>query len=350
MTALVESDVARASAKQWEQLFELHRHAVRIDSPDDPPADLVVWEKSIEATARDPQTDYRTYLAVRDDQVVGRFTLTTPTVKYPHYDTSKHVAFAHFLALPTARRQGVGRGLMQRALAECQQRRITLLQGESKSESGNAFAENFGGSIGSLVRENRLALGTVDWSLVERWAAEGRAKNPDVEIETFEGLISDCDGEIARYARLYAKIENQTSAAELEGTDVSLSVESLRLEDREHRNMGMQLWTKVGRFPDGALCGLTEINYHPARQARVVQGITGVRERYRGKGLGKLLKADMLLFIRGQFPAAEYVGTTNANSNAPMQAINERLGFKFYNQRTVYKLNLEDVAIKLASW
>ena len=349
MTAPIEFDIASASAKQWEQLFALHQRASKVDNPGDLPADFAMWKKSIEAMARDPQTNYRTYIAVQEDQVVGRFTLTMPTAKHPHYDTSKHVAFAHFLVLPVVRRQGIGQTLVQKAIAECQQCGITLLQGESKTAPGNAFAEALGGTIGSLVKENRLALEAVDWLLIAQWAAEGRGKNPDVEIETFEGLISDCDQEIAQYARLYSEIENQTSAAELEGTDQSYSIESLRLEDREHRNMGMQLWTKVSRGLDGALSGLTEINYHPARQTRVVQGITGVREKDRGRGLGKLLKADMLLFIRQQFPAAEYVGTTNANSNAPMLAINERLGFKFHNQRTVYKLDLETVTKKLSA-
>ena len=342
MTSPVEFDIAKASAEQWAQLFALHQRATRADHPTDPPADSAVWRKSIEARARDPQTDYRMYLAVQADQVVGRFTLTMSTANHPHYGTSKHVAFAHFLVLPPARQQGIGRRLMQMAVSECQRRGITLLQGESKTDPGNAFAEAFGGTIGSMVRENRLALDAVDWSLVARWASEGSAKNPDVEIETFEGLINDRDQEIAQYAHLYSEIINQTHSSELEGTDQAITVESLRLEDREHRNMDMHLWTKVSRASDGALSGLTEINYHPAQEARVVQGITGVREKYRGRGLGKCLKADMLLFIREQFPAAKYLSTTNANGNAPMLSINDRLGFKFHNQRTVYKLNLSE--------
>jgi len=80
--------------------------------------------------------------------------------------------------------------------------------------------------------------------------------------------------------------------------------------------------------PDGAVSGQTEIIYEPEEGDRIYQGLTGVREAYRGRGLGKWLKAEMLLRVRRELPQVRIVSTWNATTNAAMLAINERLGFR----------------------
>ena len=53
---------------------------------------------------------------------------------------------------------------------------------------------------------------------------------------------------------------------------------------------------------DGKISGITEIGFNPKTPYRLGQGTTGVQEQYRGRGLGKWLKADMLMLIRGKYP------------------------------------------------
>jgi GNAT superfamily N-acetyltransferase len=337
---ITEFRFAEASDEQWRRLTTLLQQAAREQSPDEPVANPTLLRKSIEAISREPHADLHHYLAIQNDVAVGRLALSIPAANHPGYEDNKHVASADIFVSPDARRRGVGRILLQKAFAECQAHSIALIQGDSMTMQGNAFAENFGGVIGSLVKEMRLQLDSVDWSLLEQWVAEGKANNWDVIIETFEGLISDDDEEIAQYARLYTEVANQIPYSELEGTDKVITAESVRLEDQEHRNIGFSLWTKISREADGSMSGLTEITYHPARGFRATQGLTGVQEQYREHGLGKLLKADMLLFIRERYPEIEYIRTITANVNAPMLSINERLGYAFHNQRTVYKLTV----------
>ena len=71
--------------------------------------------------------------------------------------------------------------------------------------------------------------------------------------------------------------------------------------------------------------------------------LTGVRQAYKGRGLGKMLKAEMLLYIRREYPDVKYISTGNADSNAPMLSINQRLGFKKYRPIKVYKLKLSHI-------
>lgn len=51
-------------------------------------------------------------------------------------------------------------------------------------------------------------------------------------------------------------------------------------------------------------------------------------------------QARMLLYIRKEYPGVKYVATGNADSNAPMLAINNRLGFKKHLAIKLYKLKL----------
>lgn len=48
----------------------------------------------------------------------------------------------------------------------------------------------------------------------------------------------------------------------------------------------------------------------------------------------------MPLHLRRDYPGVKYIVTANADSNAPMLAINDRLGFKRHMPVNVYKLKL----------
>ncbi len=58
----------------------------------------------------------------------------------------------------------------------------------------------------------------------------------------------------------------------------------------------------------------------------LVQGNTGVRREYRGKGIAMALKLGVIDFARRN--GYEKVKTWNASDNAPMLAVNTKLGFK----------------------
>ncbi|NHJ26401.1 MAG: N-acetyltransferase, partial [Candidatus Lokiarchaeota archaeon] len=61
-------------------------------------------------------------------------------------------------------------------------------------------------------------------------------------------------------------------------------------------------------------------------------------------GIGKWLKASMLLKIREEYPQVKIVTTGNANSNAPMLSINNRLGFKVHKESINAQITIEQLA------
>ncbi len=79
----------------------------------------------------------------------------------------------------------------------------------------------------------------------------------------------------------------------------------------------------------------------------LLRKLTGVKEDYRGKGLGKWLKAEMALYIKENYPKIKYISTGNANENAPMLAINKQMGFKFHKEGSAIKFDIEELSRKL---
>jgi GNAT superfamily N-acetyltransferase len=105
--------------------------------------------------------------------------------------------------------------------------------------------------------------------------------------------------------------------------------------------------TLLTREPDGEISSITDTNWAPYRPTIFEQQFTGVLPSARGRGLGKWIKAAMLLHLRALHPEAEWVSTENAGSNAPMLAINKKLGFRQYRAGTEYQISRDALAAKL---
>ena len=73
------------------------------------------------------------------------------------------------------------------------------------------------------------------------------------------------------------------------------------------------------------------------------QGDTGVLEEFRGHRFGKWLKAEMARYLVSDHPEITRLRTGNANSNAPMLAINEEMGFTAHHHNTVWQKPTSEV-------
>lgn len=154
------------------------------------------------------------------------------------------------------------------------------------------------------------------------------------------------DDIIEEYTEVYSETMNQQP---LGGIDVSMitTPESRREQEERMKKLGITWHTKITREKDYHISGLTEMLMVESMPWKAIQNLTGVREKYRGRGLGKWLKADMLLFVRDNYPDIKYITTGNAYSNAPMLAINTRLGFTTYKQAKNFMFELKELREKL---
>ncbi|WP_213954066.1 MULTISPECIES: hypothetical protein [unclassified Variovorax] len=72
---------------------------------------------------------------------------------------------------------------------------------------------------------------------------------------------------------------------------------------------------------------------------RLFQALTGVTRPWRGKGLAKAMKAAMLELVHTRHLEVQMIITSNAEMNAPILSINQRLGFAVHRCNGQYQLD-----------
>jgi GNAT superfamily N-acetyltransferase len=178
--------------------------------------------------------------------------------------------------------------------------------------------------------------------MVERWRREGEANTAGTRLEIYEPRIPE--DFLDEYCAAYTPLINTVPFEELDHGEIFYTPEVMRDQYGLSERLGRVHHVAVTREPDGSMSGMTELLHNPYHPDRVHQELTAVDQRQRGRGLGKWLKAALLLRVREAYPELRLVITENAGSNAPMLAINERLGFKLHRPQFGYQVGLERLA------
>ena len=77
--------------------------------------------------------------------------------------------------------------------------------------------------------------------------------------------------------------------------------------------------------------------YHPEQQAHCEHHDTSVARSPRGHRLGRLHKAEMVLWLAEEEPKMTSVDTWNAESNAHMIAVNVLLGYRVMGRKIQFQ-------------
>lgn len=258
-------------------------------------------------------------------------------------EENAHVMQFDIYVLPAHRRQGLGRRLLQEVTAAAQREKRPLLicQTYGAIPAGEAFMRRLGAQPGLAAHVNQLALADVDPALLQRWTAVNDDRAAFV-LEFWDGPAPESD--INALVALY-EVMNQQPRGELDVEDFHVTAEQLRQIEQSMSAGGGQKWTLVAReLATGELAGFTEVVWRPSRPHLLGQGNTGVFPRFRGRGLGKWLKAAMLQKVMAERPSVQFIRTGNADANAPMLAINRQLGFRPYLSQTLWQVKTERVA------
>ena len=245
----------------------------------------------------------------------------------------------HFRVAATHRRRGVASAILAGIVETAQATGRTLLVGPTQgSATGEAFCRSLGAEALQGMKVHRLDLGGLDRSLLRRWVSEGEA-NVDYELVAYDG---PCPEEWLDEVVDVLQVMNDAPREGLATEDHPMTSVELREREAMDAGAGTQRWWLFARHRvSRALVGLTEVSWYPERPEQLLQGDTGVRPEHRGHGLGKWLKAAMLERVLDERSDVDHVETANADSNAPMLAINTRLGFREHSQRLVWQLEVE---------
>ena len=339
-----EYDPRDLSEAEWQSFFELHEQRQRGLYPQDPLPSREKKRNYMTSTHLLWEIHWWRAFAPDEARFVALGGSWFESNESPSYSANQHIVYLDLYVDTALRRQGIGTAFLKALLSQAREQGKSLIRIESAEiESGVPFCQQLGGRVVAERHLNRLVLADVDWPLMERWRLEGSRRAAGVTIERF---VDVPDSDIEQFCQLYTEVANQAPAGDLPG-DLIVTPVQRRQDEAELRRNGYEWHTLVSREPDGTLSGLTEMFCAPAEPHRLEQELTGVRVGYRGRGLGKWLKAEMLCFAAERYPEAMFVNTGNADGNAPMISINERMGFKRQMAQTFFDFDMEDLAGRL---
>jgi GNAT superfamily N-acetyltransferase len=270
---------------------------------------------------------------------VASASLSYDTELSPDYETSSHIGHVQVEVLPLLRRKKIATRLMKQMIDKARAFDKDTVRADADNPAGRAFCNRLKGERIHKEVQHRLYLEDAEWQVADQWREKGRKHFPETTFETFQ----DCpDKDIDEFCRIYTEIINQRPVGDIQEALIT-TPESRRVEEGNFRRRGTEWHTMISREPDGRISAMTDIMYNPHEPYRIQQYFTGVLTQYRRRGLAKRLKAEMLYYITERFPEAEYITTTTASDNKPMQAINRQLGFMPKKTYYMFRWALQDL-------
>lgn len=319
------------------------RHAEeRPDDPLMPDGDLEVQMK------KDNPFEFNyCYEISRDGEMVSWFHADTVKPANPEYKTNKHLIWADAFVRPESRRQGIGKLWLPVVAQLMDRHHCTVLGFHTEDDSGHGFFKWLGAQPKMTEIESRLKLSELDWGMLKRWTIEGAQRSPQTQLEIYDG--GPPESIWPDYAPQFTAMWNTMPLENLDLGDYIITPDRLRDWSERRKLSGAILYTVLTREPEGTISGVTEITWKPYSPTMVYQEFTGVRADAQGRGLGKWIKAAMLLHLREIYPDLEWVVTENAQSNGPMLKINRTMGFKAYRTQVEYQMTRAELESRIRS-
>jgi len=339
-------DLKTASDEDWEMFYNFSVQTTKELFPVIPITDLVsVKDGMIRGLAF---SDVKAYIAIRTDkptEAIGWIRCTFLKEDAPAFPGNEDICQIQLTIHKDYRMEGIAEKLVRLAYKHAVEYNRTRFIGSLISEASRRFLQRIGGKEALAYRVNQLEMKSVDWDLIESWATEGSQRSPDLSINFY---LSIPDSILEDYCKVYTEVLNQAPRNELTYDDEVYTPAKWKMEEAQAKETGRTWISAVALAENGDIAGLTDVGYDLATPTLVYQYLTGVQEKYRGRGLGKWLKAAMLLKIRDEYPDVELVSTSNATSNEPMLAINDKMGFKMKLESYMFEVDVQKVKEYLA--
>jgi GNAT superfamily N-acetyltransferase len=200
------------------------------------------------------------------------------------------------------RRRGIGAALYERIEARLAALGATPLRTQINDDAGRAFVERRGFARTNVLRMQALDLRSADL--------------PEPTVETLPLRSIEIDSLFPLYASTHADIPSRSPRPPVAEGDFRREVSESQLIDLDASRLVLE---------DGEPVAFTLVLVN-REQRRAGAQMTGVRRDRRGRGLAYAVKLASLRKVREA--GFETMLTANDLENAPMLAVNRRLGFE----------------------
>lgn len=276
------------------------------------------------------------------EQVVGESRLMW-------WKTSDDLSVADFdvMVRPDLRRQGLAARLLGPVLEKARMEGRTLLGGESVGghESGAAFLAWLGAEQRMVSRRSLLRTADVDRELLRSWVGRAPERATGYSLVGWRG---PCPDELLGEYVCVKEVMNTAPKEDLQIGDDRFDEALIRELEADAAARSSELWTLCARRDaTGELVGITQLALSSWWPQRAFQEDTGVGPAHRDRGLGRWLKATLMLELLDERPDVEVVETWNAGSNAAMLGINVAMGFRPAQEWAVWQVATDAAAERI---
>ncbi|HEX6247240.1 MAG TPA: GNAT family N-acetyltransferase [Nocardioidaceae bacterium] len=251
-------------------------------------------------------------------------------VSLPRLDNT-HMAAVEVYVDPPHQRRGIGTVLVEAATRVAEQRGRSALFTEVATplEGPESPGLRLAGRMGfrtEVVDDMKVA----DLEETEHlWAPLLEETEPHAAGYTLRSWRDVCPADLVQgYCTLLESFNTESPTGELELEPEHWDEQRLREKEERFRRGGRHETTTVALAADGEVVGMTEVMVSDHAPDRGFQGATLVAPAHRGHRLGLRLKATNHRLVRESFPQCRTLLTGNADVNAAMNAVNERLGYR----------------------
>ncbi|MGY1632436.1 GNAT family N-acetyltransferase [Geodermatophilus sp. SYSU D01186] len=307
----------------------------RADRPGDPPrpaGDHVALARRLLAPGGSLTGTHRVALA--GGTVVGALRLLLPLRDNP---TVAHVDLA---VSPAHRRRGVGARLLEEAVRVARGAGRTQLVADvdepAPGVAGRAFALRSGWRC-DLLESRRDLLLPPDEARLSALEAQARVAGRGYEVVTWRDRTPD--GLVHDRALLERRMTTDAPHGDLPVEEEHWDAARVREYEEAHVARGRTVLS-AGAVTRGRLVAFTDLQVPLAQPERAQQAGTLVLREHRGRRLGTLVKVAVLRELVATLPAVRRISTYNAESNRPMVAVNEALGFRRAGQLSTWSLRV----------
>ncbi|MDH6593627.1 GNAT superfamily N-acetyltransferase [Variovorax sp. TBS-050B] len=343
MTDIQRFDVDTAGPAEWARFHRYRRLRDEELHPGEPQSTDADFEHA--ARRRMPFFEAERFVALEGAEQVGNLMIWRRRPDAPNSEPFAPHADAWLGVLEAHRRRGIGSRLLQPLLAFMRTHGKTVATMNTFHPDGHAFLAAAGAVLKHRAVESRMQIDRLDAGQLARWKAEGNAGGA-LQFEIHAGRTP-----MERLAQLmtpFSDMFNDMPLGELELPPARYELDGYADWYRELDRSGGEHHLVLLVDADGMLAAMCEAYWDARTPERLYQRLTGVARAWRGRSLAKAVKAAMLENVRARHPGLRTVITYNAEVNAPILAINRRLGFEVHRRQGFYQLGVEALAAYMA--